>query len=177
MRKPPVQHEVNQHPGHAYIHPQRPSPSRNRAMPIIAPPQPAAQRDDHHGHDHDGECDVWDQKPKINRAPNALTQKMNVADVRMEINVTRQKQCRSDHRSDHARAMCCYLSARNQISPNEQQDSADSIQTRDQGREERVLLRDHAAGLVVRRFAIRNANPNITSENRSNVAIAEGKGN
>ena len=41
----------------------------------------------------------------------------------------------------------------------------------------RDRLRDHAAGLLVRRFAIRNASPNITSENRSKVAIAEGRGN
>jgi len=102
---------------------------------------------------------------------------MNVADVRMEINVTHEKQRRSDNRSDHARAMRGHLSACDQISPNQQQDRADAIQTRDQGREERVLLRDHAAGLVVRRFAIRNANPNMTSENKSNVAIADGKGN
>jgi len=102
---------------------------------------------------------------------------MNVADVGVEINVTRQKQRRSNDRSDHTRAMRGQFSARNQISPNQQQNSADTIQTRDQGREERVLLRDHAAGLVVRRFAIRNANPNITNVNRSNVAIADGKGN
>ena len=34
----------------------------------------------------------------------------------------------------------------------------------------------YAAGLVLRRFAMRKASPNITSENKSNVAIAEESG-
>jgi hypothetical protein len=67
--------------------------------------------------------------------------------------------------------------ASNQISANQQQRGAGSVQTRDQRWKVSVFLRDHAAGLVLRRFAIRNASPNITSENKSNVAIAEGKGN
>jgi hypothetical protein len=43
--------------------------------------------------------------------------------------------------------------------------------------EERVVLSDQAAGLVVRRLAISNASANMTSENRSKVAMADGSGN
>jgi hypothetical protein len=69
------------------------------------------------------------------------------------------------------------FAAHNQATANKQQNRAGSIQSRNQGREVCVLFRNQAAGLVVRRFAIRNASPNITNENRSSVAIAEGKGN
>jgi hypothetical protein len=43
--------------------------------------------------------------------------------------------------------------------------------------EGKPLLNDQAAAVVLRRLAIRNAKPNITSENKSKVAIAEESGN
>ncbi len=45
------------------------------------------------------------------------------------------------------------------------------------GVNEGVLLWNQAAGLVVRRFAINSASPNMTSENKTRVAIADGNGN
>ena len=68
-----------------------------------------------------------------------------------------------------------------QNSPSQQKHRAGAVQSGVQGREVRVLFGDQAAGLIredrVRRFAINNAKPNMTSENRSSVAIAEGSGN
>jgi hypothetical protein len=74
------------------------------------------------------------------------------------------------------------LSPHDQAAAGDQKHRARPVQTGDQSWKVRVFLRDHildnqAAGLVVRRLAIRNASPNITSENKSKVAIAEGNGN
>ncbi len=108
--------------------------------------------------------------------PHARAEETNVADMHMEIYIASQKQSRGYNRGDHAGTMRGDSPSHNQVAANEQQNCADAVQTRNQGREERVFFSDHAAGLVVRRLAIRNASPNITSENRSNVAIAEGRG-
>ena len=95
----------------------------------------------------------------------------------MKVHVADQKQRRGDHGGDHAGAMRGHAAAGNHVPAGNQEHCAGSVQTGDQGGVKRILLRDHAAGLLVRRFAIRNASPNITSENKSKVAIAEGSGN
>src|ERR1700757_4942135 len=46
VREPAVEHEINQDAGYAHVHPERPSPSGDGAMTIIAAPQPPAQRND-----------------------------------------------------------------------------------------------------------------------------------
>ena len=69
----------------------------------------------------------------------------------MKINVARQKQRRRYHGGDHAGAVRGHVAAGNHAAAGQQ---------------------IHAAGLVVRRFAIEHP-----SENKSNVAIAEGRGN
>jgi hypothetical protein len=186
VRKPLVQHEVYEHSGDAHVHPQRPRPARDGAMAVIAAAQPAAQCNDDHWHDDDGQGDVRNQHDQVNDVPEVTAQEPDVADVGVKIHVAGQKQSRGDDRGNHARSMRGNFTPHNQAAANEQQHRAGSIQTGDEGREVGVLFSDHifgnqvfrnqAAGLVVRRFAIRNASPNITSENRSNVAIADGNG-
>ena len=70
-----------------------------------------------------------------------------------------------------------HTALRDQDTPSQQQGGAGTIQGRIQGGEVRVLLGYHAAGLVLRRFAMSSANPNITSENRISVAMEEGSAN
>src|SRR3984885_10360998 len=69
------------------------------------------------------------------------------------------------------------LPPRDEPAAEEEQHSAGSIQSRIEGREECILLRNHAAGLVERRLPMRKAIANIASENRSNVASDEISGN
>src|SRR5580692_6957273 len=176
MREPLIQHEVYEYSGDADIHPQWPCPARDRAMAIVAPSQPATQGDDHHRHNHDGERDVWNQNHEINHMPQALPQEANVANLPMKIYVACQKQRRRYDGGDHAGAVRGNFPAHNQAAAQEQQHRAGSVQSCDKGRKVGILFRDHAAGLVVRRFAIKNARANITSENRSSVAMADGRG-
>src|ERR1700720_3704500 len=63
-----------------------------------------------------------------------------------------------------------------QAASGEEQDRAGSIQGCVKSREEGILLGDHAAGLVLLRFAISRANPNMISENKASVAIADASG-
>jgi hypothetical protein len=63
------------------------------------------------------------------------------------------------------------FAAHNQAAPNQQQDRAGSVQTSDQSREVSVLLGNHAAGLVVRRFTIKKDNPNMTAANKPSADI------
>ena len=117
-----------------------------------------------------------DQYGEVNRPPNALAQKKNVAYMRVEINVANQKQSRGYYRRDHAGPVSGDAAARDHVAAGNQKHRAGSVQTSDQRRKECVFLGDQAAGLLVRRLAIRNASPNITRENNSNVAMAEGSG-
>ncbi len=176
MRKPPVQHEVYEHPCDADVHPERPGPPCDGAMAVIAATQPAAQRNDDHGDDHDGERHVWNQHDQINDVPEAAAQEADITHVRVKIQIASQEQSRGDNGGNHTRAMCGDFSPHDQAAPGEQENRTASVQAGDKGREVGVLLGDHAAGLVVRRLAIKNASPNITRENRSKVAIAEGSG-
>ncbi len=182
MRKPLVQHEVYDDTRDRNIHPKRPGPTRNRAMCRVTSPEAPAQRDDHHGHNDDRQDYMRHKDQKIDRMPHSFTEKTDFSDVGVKVEIASEKQSRRNDCRDHARAMCGELSANDQPAPNQQQHGARRVQTRNQSREERELFRDRisddqAAGLVLRRFTIRNANPNMTNENRSRVATAEGSGN
>src|SRR5580704_5842586 len=118
-----------------------------------------------------------DQDREVNRAPHALAEKKNIPHMGVEINVANQKQCRRNHGGNHEGAVRGHATPGNHVAAGYEKQSADSVQTCDQTREVSVLFRDHAAGLLVRRFAIMNASANITSENKSRVAMAEGSGN
>src|ERR1051326_1037470 len=96
--------------------------------------------------------------------------------------MARQKQRRGDYGCDHADAVGGHAAPGDQDSSSEQERGAGSVERGVERGEEGVLLGDRvsgnqAAGLVLRRLAMRNARPNITSENRSKVAIADDKGN
>ncbi len=171
VREPLIKHKVNNYAGHRNIHPQRPGPARNRAVLCVASLQSPAQRNNRHGHNHNRQHNVSNQNCEIDGTRPSVTEKKNVADFVVKEYIAAQKHGRSRHRRDHARPVRCHLSPRNQPAASKQQDSAGSIQSRIEGREERVLLRDHAAGLVERRFTIRNARPNMARENSKSVAI------
>src|SRR5258708_330490 len=95
----------------------------------------------------------------------------------MEGKIARQKRCGCDPRRDHAEAMRGHASARNHVASGEEKDRAGAVQTCVDSREVSVLFSDHTAGLVERRFAIRNARANMARENRSSVAIECDSGN
>src|ERR1700685_1889338 len=79
VREPAIQHEVNQNAGNADVHPQRPRPFGDGAVTGVAGAQAAAQRDDHHGDNYDGERHMRNEHHKINLPPEPLTEKKNVA--------------------------------------------------------------------------------------------------
>src|SRR5512141_253581 len=95
----------------------------------------------------------------------------------MKKNVAGQKQRGRNHGSDHAESMRGNTTLGDQNSSGEEQCGAGAIQGSVESGEVGVLLGNHAAGLVLRRFAISNANPNITSENRTRVATEEDNAN
>lgn len=176
MGKPLVQHEINDHTGDADVHPERPCPAGNDAMPVIPGAKGAAQRDYcQWNYDH-RQDDVRAQNREVNRSRPSLPQKKNVSDFVVEENVTGQEQRGSYYRRNHARPVSSHSALGNQNSPRDQQSGACAIESCIKGREVRVLLGNHAAGLVVRRFAISRASPNITNENRISVAIADESG-
>jgi hypothetical protein len=195
VREPLVKHEIYEHAGDADVHPQRPGPARDGAMLIVAAPQSSAQCDDDHGNNHDGERHVGNEDNQINHMPK-VARRGNGYPQRDNENIS------STPRNSAEATTAAIMQARwaailpriIKVTTDEQQDGAGSVQACDQGREVGVLFNgsyfgDHtfvvkpqsslgnqAAGLVVRRFAIRNASPNMTSENRSSVAMAEGRG-
>src|ERR1700728_4142934 len=113
---------------------------------------------------------------QISNMPKGIAQETNIPNVIMEVHIASQKQSRRGYGGDHAGAMRRGLPPHDQAPADQQQHRTCSVQTGNQGREVGVLFRDQAAALVVRRLAIRKASPDITSENRSKVAIAEGRG-
>src|SRR5437763_7648864 len=114
------------------------------------------------------------QNRKIDGPRPALAQESNIADLEVEEQIAGQEQGRCRHGGNHAGAMSRHFSPRYQDAAGEQQGRTGAIQGCVQSGEESVLLGDHAAGLVVRRLTIRNANPNMNTENRTSVAIADG---
>src|ERR1700690_4471523 len=99
-----------------------------------------------------------DKDDQINHVPKMVAEKTDVANVIMKVQIARQKQSGGNHGGDHASAMGSDFAAHNQAAANQQQNRAASVQTSDQGREVSVLLRDQAAGLMVRRFTIKKDN-------------------
>ena len=61
LRKDLIQNHIHHHPGHRYIHPQRPGPPRNSLVPVESFPQGVAQRDENQRHDHDSQDGVRPQ--------------------------------------------------------------------------------------------------------------------
>lgn len=113
--KPLIEHEVYEHPGDADVHPEGKGPARDGAVSVVASPQAAAQRDDHHGHNYDGKRDMRNQDDKINRAPYSLAEKKNVSRVDVKIDIAREKQRRGDNGRDHAGPMRSDVAAGNHV--------------------------------------------------------------
>ncbi len=117
---------------------------------------------------------MGDEDNQINHMPKMVAEKTDITNLIMEIQVARQKQSGGNYGGDHASAMGGDFAAHNQAAASQQQHRAGPVQTRDQRREVGVLLRDHAAGLVLRRFTMKNDNPNMATANRPRADIETG---
>src|SRR5579863_1329358 len=116
-----------------------------------------------------------DKDNQINHMPKMVAEKTDIANVIMKVQIARQEQSRRNHGGDHASAMGGDFATHNQAAANQQQNRAGPVQTSDQGREVGVLLGNHAAGLVVRRFTMKKDSPNITAANKPSADIETGK--
>src|SRR5580698_10737592 len=116
-----------------------------------------------------------DEDDQINHMPKMWTEKTDVPNVIMKVQIARQKQSGGSHGGNHASAMGGDFATHNQAAANQQQNRAGSVQTSDQGREVGVLLGNHAAGLVVRRLTIKKDNPNMANAKMPSAAIDTGK--
>src|SRR5580698_3172983 len=116
-----------------------------------------------------------DEDDQINHMPKMWTEKTDVPNVIMKVQIARQKQSGGSHGGNHANAMGGHFATHNQAAANQQQNRAGSVQTSDQGREVGILLGNHAAGLVLRRFTIKKDNPNMTAANNPSAIIETGR--
>ena len=118
---------------------------------------------------------MGDEDNQVNHMPKMAAEKTDITNVIMEIQVARQKQSGGNHCGDHASAMGCDFAAHNQAAANQQQNRTGSIQASDQPREVGILLRNHAGGLVVRRFTMKKDKLNMAAANRPSAVMEKGR--
>src|ERR1019366_5576407 len=114
MREPLVQHEIHDHAGDGYVHPQWPGPAGDGAMLRISGLESATQSDNRKRHDDDGQRDMRSENRKIDGSRPSLAEKTDVADLEVEEEIASQKQRRRHYGGDHAGAMGSHATARNQ---------------------------------------------------------------
>src|ERR1039458_9732668 len=86
---------------------------------------------------------------QINNMPKVVTEKTNIPNVIMKIQVANQKKCRGNYSGDHTGAMRGHASAGNHVPSGNQKHGAGSVQAGEQGREVGVLLGDHILAIKV----------------------------
>src|SRR6266852_1316291 len=113
------------------------------------------------------------QDAEIHRSRPSLTLKVHRSNVPMVVKVESKKQRRREHGGQHQGAMRGHSSQLDLPVRGHQQYCAGAVECGVDHRKDSVLcwVLHHAAGLVVRRFTIRKASPNMKSENSTSVAI------
>src|ERR1700756_1136588 len=75
VREPLVQHEIDYDSRYRDVHPERPGPTGDGAVFVVAGLQASVQGDDGHWYDYDREHDVRDQNCEVDGPRPSLTEK------------------------------------------------------------------------------------------------------
>src|SRR5579862_452674 len=134
LRENLIKQEINHHPGHGNVHPQRPGPARDLLVEFKPLLFGAIQRHQNHRHDDHGQDRVRQEDGQVNRAEPQRVQKLRrplVQDNRkitVVSEVTRQKNDGGDERRDHAVAVSILVFTPNEKVTGGQENGAEAVE-------------------------------------------------